>query len=172
MRSRYTRKSILYGLALTLLGLATPHPADPVEREVYHGERVLAAAMSMIGRPYRYRGATPAGFDCSGLVQYSFRAAGMDVPRATSELVKATHSVDYRDMRRGDLVFFDRNGKKYGHVGIYAGGERFIHAPSRGKYVRIDSLRALFWKERFNGARRFDESTLPDYSARNKRFVK
>jgi cell wall-associated NlpC family hydrolase len=110
----------------------------------------------MIGRPYLYQGKTPAGFDCSGLVRYSYLAAGVDVPRGTGDLRQASRPVGNGDMRKGDLVFFDRNGNKYGHVGIYAGDGRFIHAPSAGKTVRVDILLDPYWKERFSGARRLD----------------
>jgi cell wall-associated NlpC family hydrolase len=120
------------------------------------GEKALAAAWNMIGRPYQYTGEGPEGFDCSGLVRYSYLSVGMDVPHATSELKEATRGIDYEELRKGDLVFFDRNGKKYGHVGIYAGDDRFIHAPRPGKSVRIDSLHNTYWKQRFSGARRFN----------------
>jgi cell wall-associated NlpC family hydrolase len=119
------------------------------------GEKVLKIARSMIGRPYRYRGETPVGFDCSGLVRYSYMASGIDVPHATIELKAASRKIDSTDLREGDLVFFQRNGKEFGHVGLYAGDDLFIHAPSRGKSVRIDSLQDPYWKQRFSGARRF-----------------
>ena len=81
----------------------------------------------MIGKPYRFGGATPAGFDCSGLVQFSYRQAGLALPHNT-------------EARRGDLAFFDEEGKKSSHVGIYLGDGRFVHAPSSGKVVRSDFL--------------------------------
>ena len=119
------------------------------------GDKAADTALTMIGRPYQYRGESPSGFDCSGLVRYSYRAAGMDVPHSTAALKTHARPVAYRDMRKGDLLFFDQSGKKFSHVGIYTGDNRFVHAPSSGKRVRSDSLRDPYWKKHFLDARRF-----------------
>ena len=116
--------------------------------------RAVAYAREMIGKPYRYAGDTPAGFDCSGLVRYSFGRAGIGMPRATPAQRKATTLISLRSLRAGDLVFFDQEGKKASHVGIYLGDGRFVHAPSTGGRVRTDSLDAEFWKKHFVEARR------------------
>ncbi len=156
MSSRLLRKAILCGLSLSLLTCGSPRPANYLEKDpLILAEKVLATAWSMIGRPYKYRGENPAGFDCSGLVRYSYLAAGMDVPHGTGELKQLTHYVREGEMRKGDLVFFERDGKNVLHVGIYAGDNRFVHAPRPGKAVRIDSLLDPYWKERFIDARRF-----------------
>ncbi len=119
------------------------------------GERAVAAAEEMVGRPYKLSGETPAGFDCSGLVRYSYLAAGIDLPHHTLDLKQRARVVrPGDDLRKGDLVFFDENGKKYSHVGIYAGENLFIHAASTGRAVRIDSLNDPYWKEHFLDARR------------------
>src|SRR5262245_7502448 len=97
-------------------------------------------ALKMVGKPYRYGGSTPAGFDCSGLVQYSYRQAGVRLPRSTEEQLRSTTRIRTSQLRRGDLLFFDEEGKKKSHVGIYLGGGRFVHAPSSGKHVRTDSV--------------------------------
>jgi murein DD-endopeptidase len=109
----------------------------------------------MIDRPYRYRGDTPKGFDCSGLVRYSYLRAGMNLPHGTRALLKVTRSIDLRDARKGDLVFFDQSGKKYSHVGIYVGEDEFVHAPSAGGRVRMDSLEDPYWKKHYLDTRRF-----------------
>jgi cell wall-associated NlpC family hydrolase len=109
----------------------------------------------MIGRPYKYTGDTPAGFDCSGLVRYSYLTAGMDLPHGTSALRKLTRSVGLRSARKGDLLFFDQSGKKYSHVGIYVGNDQFVHAPSTGGRVRKDSLTDPYWKKHYLDTRRF-----------------
>lgn len=119
------------------------------------GEKAAKTAVSMTGRPYRYRGDSPSGFDCSGLVRYSYLAAGLDVPHGTKALMSVTKPVGLTKARKGDLVFFRENGKKYSHVGVYLGGDRFVHAPSSGKKVRTDSLKAPYWKKSFLEARRF-----------------
>ena len=111
-------------------------------------------AMSMVGKPYRYAGNTPAGFDCSGLVQYSYAQVAVKVPRDTQLLRRRGKVVSGDDMRRGDLVFFDQEGEQTSHVGIYLGYKRFVHAPSKGGRVRTDSLDGTYWKKHFVEARR------------------
>ena len=111
-------------------------------------ERAAAVALRQVGAAYRYGGATPAGFDCSGLVQYSYREAGKKLPRTTGQLWDAAGTVAYRDLQVGDLLFFRFDGKM-SHVGIYVGDERFVHAPSTGKQVSVDSLDAEFYRRAF-----------------------
>src|SRR5262245_31928829 len=109
----------------------------------------------MVGQPYRFGGSTPKGFDCSGLVQYSYAKAGIDVPRSTQTQYRASHRIKVAELQRGDLVFFNQDGKKNGHVGIYLGGGRFVHAPSSHKAVRSDRLSDPYWKKHLSSARRF-----------------
>ena len=116
--------------------------------------KAVVVAREMIGKPYRYAGDTPAGFDCSGLVRYSYGRAGISMPRATPAQRKGTTLISVRSLRPGDLLFFDQEGKKASHVGIYLGDGRFIHAPSTGGRVRTDSLGADYWKKHFVEARR------------------
>ena len=124
------------------------------------GEKAALTAVSMIGRPYRYKGNTPAGFDCSGLVQYSYLAAGMeDVPHGTKALKKLTRSIG-SDLQTGDLLFFNERGRKYSHVGIYLENNTFVHAPRTGGQVKKDSLEDPYYQEHFVDARRFID--LPD----------
>ncbi len=102
-------------------------------------------------------GAAPAtGFDCSGLVQFSFRQAGVILPRSTAQQRHAAERVRVSHLRHGDLVFFDLQGKKNSHVGIYVGDGQFVHAPSTGKRVRKDRLDSPFWRKHLSEARRFD----------------
>jgi cell wall-associated NlpC family hydrolase len=108
----------------------------------------------MIGRPYKYRGVGPAGFDCSGLVRYSYLAAGLEIPHGTKELVSVTRSVELRSARKGDLLFFNEKGRKYSHVGIFLDGYLFVHASGSGGKVREDSLQDPHWKKTFGEARR------------------
>ena len=121
------------------------------------GEKAALTAVSMIGRPYKYKGNTPAGFDCSGLVQYSYLAAGVkDVPHGTKALVGLTRSIG-KDLQTGDLLFFNERGKKYSHVGIYLENGTFVHAPATGGRVKKESLEDPYWKSSFVEARRFME---------------
>ena len=108
----------------------------------------------MVGKPYRYGGSSPSGFDCSGLVQYSYRQAGVTLPRDTAQQRSVSRAVKRADLRRGDLLFFDQEGKKYGHLGIYIGDSKFVHAPSSGKSVRSDRLDSPYWKKHLSEVRR------------------
>lgn len=119
------------------------------------GDKAADTALTMIGRPYKYTGDTPAGFDCSGLVRYSYLTAGMDLPHGTSALRNITRSVGLRSARKGDLLFFVQEGKKYSHVGIYVGSDQFVHAPSTGGRVRKDNLNDPYWKKHYLDTRRF-----------------
>jgi len=116
--------------------------------------RAAEHATGMVGKPYRYGGNSPSGFDCSGLVYYSYTRAGVSVPRTTRSQLNAGVPVAAQSLRVGDLVFFDQEGKKFSHVGIYLGDGRFVHAPSSGKQVRIDSLDMRYWQQHFVAARR------------------
>ncbi len=100
---------------------------------------VAAKALGQLGAPYRLGGADPAGFDCSGLVQWAFAAAGVAVPRTTEEQFHWFQAVPREDLQPGDLVFFRL---PQAHVGIYLGAGEFVHAPASGRTVeraRLDS---------------------------------
>jgi cell wall-associated NlpC family hydrolase len=116
--------------------------------------RAADNALAMLGKPYRHSGNTPAGFDCSGLVQYSYSKAGVSLPRETQAQRREGQLVRASELRRGDLVFFDQEGKKSSHVGIYIGRGRFVHAPSTGGRVRTDGLDTAYWRTHFVEARR------------------
>ncbi|MDJ0918630.1 MAG: C40 family peptidase [Woeseiaceae bacterium] len=111
-------------------------------------ERAAAVALQQVGVPYRYGGQSPSGFDCSGLVHYSFARAGASVPRTTKQLWSASRFVDKGQLREGDLLFFRFDGK-IAHVGMYLGGGRFVHAPSSGKTVSVQPLWSGIYREAF-----------------------
>ena len=111
-------------------------------------------ALAMLGAPYRYGGADRTGFDCSGLVYYSFQKIGIALPRDTGSLKETGVEVDPNKLVKGDLLFFDQEGKKSSHVGIYLGEGRFVHAPSTGGKVRTDNFHLAYWRKHFTGARR------------------
>jgi cell wall-associated NlpC family hydrolase len=105
-------------------------------------------ALQYLGVPYVWGGASPAGFDCSGLVMYVYAQLGISLPHYTVSQWNATEPISTSEMQPGDLVFFDG----LGHVGIYIGGGQFVDAPHTGSVVRIDSLSS--WGGSFVGARR------------------
>jgi len=117
---------------------------------------VIKTAKKMLGVKYRYGGTSPGqGFDCSGLVQYSYKSAGIYLPRTTRQLYKAIRPVSRRYLKAGDLVFYKTSvSRAVSHVGIYLGNNQFIHAPSSGKRVKINSMQEKYWRKRFSGAGR------------------
>jgi cell wall-associated NlpC family hydrolase len=110
-------------------------------------------AKSMLGQPYRWGGAAPGGFDCSGLVAYAAERAGVRMPRTAHEQLHTGVPIARREVHEGDLVFMHLAHKEL-HVGIAIDDQRFIHAPSAGGHVRIDSLEAPPYARGFTGARR------------------
>jgi peptidoglycan DL-endopeptidase CwlO len=113
------------------------------------GERAVALARAELGVPYVWGGESPSGFDCSGLVQYVYARLGVALPRVAADQYRAGRHVSRSQLRAGDLVFFDH----LGHVGIYMGAGRFIHAPHTGTVVQISSLSG-WYSETYVGATR------------------
>lgn len=140
--ARLTR---LLGVVLVALGGCAGSPPVAVE---HAGDRAARVALDQVGTPYRYGGSSPSGFDCSGLVHYSYRQAGKSVPRTTSGLWDALAPVANRDLRAGDLLFFEIEGKM-SHVGLYIGNGRFVHAPSSGRTVEIERLDSDFYRQAY-----------------------
>lgn len=116
-------------------------------------------AMGMLGIRYKHGGNTPeSGLDCSGLVRYVFKQAwDTELPRTAEEISRVGTHVDTHELQPGDLVFYNTLRRGFSHVGIYLGDKKFIHAPSSGGQVRIESMDVGYWKSRFNGARRIEE---------------
>jgi len=121
--------------------------------------RVLATADRYVGTRYRYGGERPAGFDCSGFVQYVFSRHGVELPRTSSLQASAGRAVpgEMSALRPGDLMFFATEGHGVDHVAIYAGDGRIIHASSGAGRVRFDDIdtdRGEWYVKRFVTARR------------------
>jgi len=125
-------------------------PSGSVPSTHYSG--VVGVAMRYLGVPYVWGGASPSGFDCSGLVMYAFAQVGISLPHNTVAQWGYSNavSVPRDELQPGDLVFF----AGLGHVGIYAGGGQFIHAPHTGDVVRIDSLGGGWYSSEYVGAKR------------------
>src|SRR3974390_604432 len=113
---------------------------------------LINSATSMLGQPYRFGGDSPGGFDCSGLVAFAAAGAGLRIPRTVAEQLQYGSRVGRAEPQAGDLIFMHL-GKKELHVAIALDGEHFIHAPSSGGFVRIDSLEALPYSRGFIGGR-------------------
>ncbi len=103
------------------------------------GQRAVALASQQIGTPYVFGGDAPGAFDCSGLVQWTYRQLGVDLPRVSSQQGKAGVEVAAADARPGDLVYFDRTGP-VDHIGMYAGNGQWVVAPHTGAKVRLEPV--------------------------------
>ncbi|MFO8024926.1 C40 family peptidase [Thiohalophilus sp.] len=149
------RALLLATLALLLLSAC----GMPLHRSVDNGAdrtKVVEIAREMLGTPYRYGGESPRhGFDCSGLVQYAYQQAGLEIARTTGQQYRQVQAIPTRFLRPGDLVFFSTKYNRFvSHVGIYLGDNRFIHAPSSGKTVSVANLRDPYWRRHFASAGR------------------
>lgn len=126
-------------------------PANPAASNA-----VLMRALSLVGTPYRWGGNTPeSGFDCSGLVNYVYRdMLDLRLPRTSRELAQVQGpKIAPERLATADLVFFGSGGN-VSHVGIYVGEGRFVHAPSTGGTVRLDTLDGPYWRDHYSGAKR------------------
>ncbi len=118
-----------------------------------HGELAAKTAVEQLGRPYRLGGHTPQGFDCSGLVQYSYLQLGRQLPRETRSQFHQLPVTQYP--KKGDLLFFSTSQQRQvpSHVGIYLGNQKMVHAPGSGRQVEIADLQIAYWQQRYLGAR-------------------
>ena len=128
---------------MTIVQLAAGCAATPTKDE---RSSIAQLALSMVGVQYRYGGAHPReGFDCSGLVYYTYTSNGHDVPRTAQAQFNAARKISLGQAEAGDLLFF-QDQEKLSHVGIYLGEGRFVHAPSSGDSVRVASIDAPYYQ--------------------------
>ncbi len=139
---------ILLGTALLLTACVSSPP-----RPLPEATAAARIAQDQLGAPYRAGGERPGGFDCSGLIHYSYRQAGVPLPRSVAGLRTTTREIAAGQARAGDLVYF-RDWLRTRHVGLYLGDGRFIHAPSSGGRVRIDRLDDPYWRDRLRSVGR------------------
>lgn len=181
MTTRKTVVSVRYFAAACVLGASfcwagnavgseissPPEPVTALTR--LHGltheltdraSELASRAVNLLGIRYKYGSNSPEhGLDCSGLVQYVFKDAwGKELPRTSAEISRVGERVDVSELQPGDLVFYNTLRRGFSHVGIYLGDSKFIHAPSAGGKVRIESMNLSYWKKRFNGARRISDT--------------
>jgi peptidoglycan DL-endopeptidase CwlO len=130
------------------VGVAAATPETSVAPPSRYGG-VVGIAMQYIGVPYRWGGASPSGFDCSGFVMYVYAQVGVSMPHYTGAQYSMGVPVSRSDLQPGDLVFF--NG--LGHVGIYIGGGQMIHAPHTGDFVKVSAMTG-WYASTYVGARR------------------
>lgn len=174
MASRFARIILLISaVGLTGCGVFSPSPTRtstwksdvPVGGFVHAplGMSVSQAVSEMtsrsvllLGTPYKLGGTHPSeGFDCSGLIAHVVQDAfRVKFPRTVEEQAEIGQEIPRQSLSPGDLVFFNTQGRKNSHVGLYLGDSRFIHAPNQRGVVRIESMRQGYWSERFDQARR------------------
>ena len=112
--------------------------------------RAATLAVRMVGTPYRWGGESPAGFDCSGLIRWAYLQLGVDLPHSSYALYATGEAVPRSEMRTGDVLVFTG----LGHVGLYLGGRKMVHAPYSGKHVELVDLAETSYGARLVGVRR------------------
>lgn len=123
----------------TVPGLAVPTPGDSTEVSTVN--EILGFAAQHLDTPYVWGGTTPNGFDCSGLVQYVFKQAGIDLPRTSAEQSQVGTAVsNLESAKPGDLVFWRGTSNRPNHIGIYVGNNTMIEAPRTGLNVRYRKI--------------------------------
>ena len=147
---------------LSLFFVLLPLCSCKTSKEVAYkqADEVVLYAAQFLNTPYRYGGATPQGFDCSGYVQYVYRKFGYTLPRTVSDQMKQGFKVKNKNLKPGDLVFFkgrDIKSRTAGHVGMVVQARKngqflFIHASNSG--VKIDDSRQTYYQPRYIGAKR------------------
>ncbi|MFE3506411.1 C40 family peptidase [Kitasatospora sp. NPDC059160] len=110
-------------------------------------ETAVEYALAQLGKPFRTAGNGPDGYDCSGLVQQSFRRGGIDLPRVANDQYEATTPVKASQLRRGDLLFWSPDGTARGiqHVAIYLGNNRYVEAARPGTLIRISGISSGYY---------------------------
>jgi len=150
------RLALLLALAAAVTGCAglPQQPAappratiEPRAADTYVGAAIAELARDLVGSQYRYGGAKPdEGFDCSGLVFYTYGKAGYRVPRTSQELFRVARKIALGDAGAGDLMFF-QDETKLSHVGIYLGDGWFVHAPASGQQVAVANLDSPYYQQ-------------------------
>ena len=147
--------SLLFLLCLNLCacGLFQTQDSDPIPQDA---RKVVKTACTQLGKSYRRGGASPAkGFDCSGLLYWAYRKNGYQMPRISTQQAKVGQAVAKKQARAGDIFVFKVAQSPRGlHTGICMGNNDFIHSPSKGKKVKVDSVNNTYWKERLIAVRR------------------
>ena len=158
---RFRRSLVI--LVLLLLALPTSAAAEPArtaakprlenvpEPEVEGRPRVVRIALRYLGTPYRWSGASPEGFDCSGFVMYVYSRIRISLPHNSAQLWGVGRFVPRHRLQPGDVVFFHG----LGHVGIYIGRGRFVHSPQTGDVVKISRFSDGSYRSSYDGARRY-----------------
>ncbi len=162
---KYLRNFFLIALLLPLVACSTIIDLIPIpemdwlssdDKPSPKAENAAKLAKKQVGAPYVYGGTTPKGFDCSGLIWWAYTKQGVKIPRISEDQLKAGKNIRSRKaIQVGDIVVFRTGRGRSGlHTGLYVGNNQFIHAPTSGKRVRLDSLNNSYWGPRLISIRR------------------
>jgi len=158
---------VLFALALLLAGCgsaptrydagANDVPMRPRADVIDKGNDAAMFALGLVDIGYRFGGKTPeAGLDCSGMVTYVYKkATGLSVTGSAADIARRGQQVNRKELRPGDLIFFNTLNRPFSHVGIYIGDNRFVHAPNSRGSVRIDRLDNKYYAQHFEMARSY-----------------
>ena len=158
MPPRFRSRMLALAFAVFLFGctvenaaaLPEPERAQPAPRPTL-GQRAARIAVKAIGIPYRWGGSSPStGFDCSGLVSWAYGRLGIALPHSSYALYDQGRPVPVTRLKAGDMLFFSG----LGHVGLYVGRGRMVHAPRSGRLVEVVRLGRSGYGGRLVGARR------------------
>lgn len=163
MTRRFTLLSLLAATLLCGCSVA-PHSYDTSPAESRHAStqdpdrlKIIFLSMQLVGTPYKFGGNNvDTGFDCSGMVSYVYeQSINLGLKGRAADMARAGRNIHVSQLQEGDLLFFNTTGRSHSHVGIYIGQNRFVHAPSSGKSIRIESLDNRYFKQRFEQARTY-----------------
>ncbi|MGG1676521.1 NlpC/P60 family protein [Neobacillus sp. NRS-1170] len=143
----------LLSCSLLLSGLMGGHKTEAAT----FGDKVADIALDYIGVPYVWGGTSPKGFDCSGFTSFTYKQAGVTLPRTASDQYTKGQAVSKSNLTEGDLVFFSTYKAGASHVGIYLGDNKFVHASSSG--VKISSLGESYYTSTYIGSKRIGNTT-------------
>lgn len=174
-------------LLTTLSLLAAPNDETPTDTppedtrtpaQIEAGNRfaqdIMLQALELIGVKYVYGGAKPeTGLDCSGFIRYVFQQTlNIALPHNAFAISRLGEEVDKNELKPGDLVFFNTLGRRFSHVGIYMGDDRFIHSPSTGGRIEVVKLSDKYWMKHWNGGRRVNHETVANRQPRLAQLMK
>jgi cell wall-associated NlpC family hydrolase len=152
--------ALFAAISLTVIGAvpasavrsgSNPFPSRSTDR----GSRIVRTALSFRGARYRYGGTGRHGFDCSGFTKYLYgKSEGVGLPRTAAQQYHSGRKVAWNDIKPGDLLFFSTHGRRVGHVGVYAGNGKMVHAANPRRGVTIDNPFSGYWARRLVGIRR------------------
>ena len=152
LQSQLLKVILMLSIALFLIIAPFANQADAASG--IKSTQVVAAANKVIGTKYVYGGTTTKGFDCSGFIGYVYKKVGVKLPRTSAAMYSTGKSVSKKNLKAGDLVFFNTSGKGVSHAGIYIGNGKFVHSSS-SKGVSIAKINdPYYWGSKYIGAKR------------------